>query len=133
MHGRSWRSQPLEPCAKLKSSVHSNLGHRPYASLHSVGHRAAGSGGEGVCISGGPLVEAGREALPLVLTEGQERALGAILGDLQGPAPMMCLLQARPSPWPPLVPLVSPPHLAWRCLLLNFPCAVYARPHQDTG
>ena len=80
--------------------------------------RAARSGSEGVCISGGLLVEAGREALPFVLTEGQERALGSILGDLQGPAPMMALLQARLSPAGlHFEPMTCSPHLAWPCML----------------
>ena len=44
------------------------------------------------------LVEAGRDALPFELTPGQDHALGAILAGLQGPPPMMCLLQARARP-----------------------------------
>lgn len=39
------------------------------------------------------LMEAAREALPFELTGGQERALDSILRDMQGPLPMMCLLQ----------------------------------------
>lgn len=56
--------------------------------------RAAGGSAEAVSITGAALVEAGREALPFTLTEGQERALASILADLAGPNPMMCLLQA---------------------------------------
>ena len=47
------------------------------------------------------LVEAGRDALPFDLTPGQDHALGAILTDLQGPRPMMCLLQASTCYTPP--------------------------------
>ena len=41
------------------------------------------------------LVEAAREALPFQLTGGQERALDNVLRDMQGPLPMMCLLQVQ--------------------------------------
>ena len=60
--------------------------------------RAAGSSPEAVSITGAALVEAGREALPFVLTGGQERALACILADLAGPNPTMCLLQASATP-----------------------------------
>jgi hypothetical protein len=46
------------------------------------------------------LVDAAREALPFQLTGGQERALDNILRDMQGPLPMMCLLQVRCCPRP---------------------------------
>ena len=61
----------------------------------------AGTGGEGVCMGDTGLVEAGRDALPFELTPGQDHALGAILAGLQGPPPMMCLLQARAHPLTP--------------------------------
>lgn len=41
------------------------------------------------------LVDAAREALPFQLTGGQERALDNVLRDMQGPLPMMCLLQVN--------------------------------------
>ncbi|KAK9821728.1 hypothetical protein WJX81_006389 [Elliptochloris bilobata] len=52
-----------------------------------------GGPAEGHCIDDTSLVDAGRAALPFALTAGQEAALGAILGQLRAPAPMMCLLQ----------------------------------------
>ena len=39
------------------------------------------------------VLEAAREALGFQLTGGQEQALDNVLRDLEGPAPMMCLLQ----------------------------------------
>ena len=39
------------------------------------------------------LLEAAREALGFQLTGGQEQALDNVLRDLEGPTPMMCLLQ----------------------------------------
>ena len=42
------------------------------------------------------LLEAAREALGFQLTSGQEQALDNVLRDLDGPAPMMCLLQVSP-------------------------------------
>lgn len=39
------------------------------------------------------LLEAAREGLGFQLTGGQEQALDNVLRDLEGPAPMMCLLQ----------------------------------------
>ena len=53
-------------------------------------------------------MEAGRDALSFELTPGQDHALGAILAGLQGPPPMMCLLQARARP---LCPARAPPCL----------------------
>lgn len=41
------------------------------------------------------VLEAAREALGFQLTGGQEQALDNVLHDLEGPAPMMCLLQVR--------------------------------------
>ena len=41
------------------------------------------------------VLEAAREALGFQLTGGQEQALDNVLRDLEGPAPMMCLLQVR--------------------------------------
>ena len=41
------------------------------------------------------VLEAAREALGFQLTGGQEQALDNLLRDLEGPAPMMCLLQVR--------------------------------------
>lgn len=58
--------------------------------------RASALGTEGVCVTELGLVEAAREALPFQLTAGQERALDTILRDMQGPLPMMCLLQVPP-------------------------------------
>ncbi|EIE26488.1 P-loop containing nucleoside triphosphate hydrolase protein [Coccomyxa subellipsoidea C-169] len=55
--------------------------------------QASALGTEGVCVTEVGLVEAAREALPFQLTGGQERALDNVLRDMQGPLPMMCLLQ----------------------------------------
>ncbi len=57
--------------------------------------RASALGTEGVCVTEVGLVEAAREALPFQLTGGQERALDNVLRDMQGPLPMMCLLQVQ--------------------------------------
>ena len=53
---------------------------------------------EGICMRSLQLLEAGREALPFVLTNGQTQALREVLTDLRGPAPMMRMLQARYLP-----------------------------------
>ena len=66
--------------------------------MHAVS-RASALGTEGVCVTELCLMEAAREALPFQLTGGQERALDNVLRDMQGPLPMMCLLQV---PAPPL-------------------------------
>ncbi|CAL8466793.1 g6329 [Coccomyxa elongata] len=55
--------------------------------------QASALGTEGVCVTELGLLEAAREALPFQLTGGQELALENILRDMQGPLPMMCLLQ----------------------------------------
>ncbi len=55
--------------------------------------RASQPEGEGVCMSDLALMEAAREALGFQLTGGQEQALDTVLRDLEGPVPMMCLLQ----------------------------------------
>ena len=57
--------------------------------------RAAAAEGEGVCMTDLAVLEAAREALGFQLTGGQEQALDNVLRDLEGPAPMMCLLQVR--------------------------------------
>lgn len=59
--------------------------------------RASALGTEGVCVTELGLLEAAREALPFQLTGGQELALENILRDMQGPLPMMCLLQVPPQ------------------------------------
>jgi len=46
-----------------------------------------------VCMGDLALMEAARDVLGFQLTGGQERALDNVLRDLEGPAPMMCLLQ----------------------------------------
>lgn len=64
--------------------------------MHAVS-RASALGTEGVCVTELCLMEAAREALPFQLTGGQERALDNVLRDMQGPLPMMCLLQVPAS------------------------------------
>ena len=57
--------------------------------------RASQPEGEGVCMGDLALMEAARDALGFQLTGGQETALDNVLRDLEGPAPMMCLLQVH--------------------------------------
>ncbi len=70
------------------------------------------------------LLEAGREALPFQLTGGQDLALNNILRDMQGPLPMMCLLQVPPQrqrgPKPGFMPIHFAGRLpsSWHFLLL---------------
>lgn len=48
---------------------------------------------DGICINDTSMMEAGQAALPFDLTAAQQRALDEILADMQGPSPMMRLLQ----------------------------------------
>lgn len=55
--------------------------------------RASVAEDESVRMTDLTLMEAAREALGFTLTGGQEQALDNVLRDLEGPGPMMCLLQ----------------------------------------
>ena len=70
--------------------------------------------GSYVQVGGSALLDLARQSLPFELTEGQEAALGDILGQMSSWPPMQCLLQvcvpyiqrdgcvpAGASPWPP--------------------------------
>ena len=87
--------------------------------------RASALGTEGVCVTELGLLEAAREALPFQLTGGQDLALNNILRDMQGPLPMMCLLQVPPQRQRGPKPGFMPIHLPDDCLAVGTFCCCF--------